>query len=217
MDFEEFIKDIKKQNIIILGELHGTAEIPQHMLKIISGLSDSFHTIFLEIPVSQQKYIDSYFISKDESLLQEIPFFKEPSMDGRGSQEYLLFIASLKKMKKRVLCFDPSEPTQRDYKMYLNIVKSKIQRCIIVTGNVHACKQILKLQGEDIKPLANYLAEKFGPVISVNLSAIAGMYYNMEVKNILGKTSLKEGIFPTSENYDFLYLLKKVSPCHFIK
>jgi len=172
ISFKGFIKILKKYDLIVLGELHGTKEIPELMKKIIESLLDEVSLIFLEIPMHQQRYLDTYLISEQESSLYEIPFFEHPSKDGRGSKEYLLLIQFLKKMeKKKIFCIDPEKPFHRDYTMYQNIIKNMgNSKGIFISGNVHACKQPLEMQGKLFKPCAYYLKRILKQrMVSVNI------------------------------------------------
>ena len=50
ISFEKFIEEISKKELLLLGEVHGTKEIPKLTFDIIKKLNNNVNFIFLEIP-----------------------------------------------------------------------------------------------------------------------------------------------------------------------
>jgi hypothetical protein len=80
-----FLKDIK---IIILGEIHGTKQVPELFAKMVQSVADenSRTLVILEINQSSQSSIDRFVKSGDESVLQQDEFFYRKYQDGRSSK-----------------------------------------------------------------------------------------------------------------------------------
>ena len=222
ISFEDFIKELNKGRLILLGELHGTKEIPEIVKQIIINLGDKLGLVFLEIPEDQQKYINQYIMSKDEKDLFNIPFFRNPTKDGRDSKENLLLIKCILEPinKIKIIFVDPNKIKDREYLMYRNIkekLKSQSNLSIFLTGNVHASKEEITINEKRISTCGYYLKKWLGKnLISVNFVANKGSFYNLKVKQIFEKNK-KEGIFRSkTKDYDFEYRLKELTPCHFL-
>lgn len=227
LTFSEFINELCKYQFILLGEIHGTKEIPALVKKIISSLCNyNIMNIFFEIPANYQNYLEKYRISKKKDDLYKIPFFKK-NRDGRGSKEYLSLISYVVKLKRNIGLYfvDPSSNKikKRDYDIYQNIKKvlnKKDQDNInlFIGGNVHTCTKPFKLNNKKINTAGYYLKKLFKrKLVSVNLLPLKGKYYNCGIKIIHEKRPLKKTIFRNEGGgYDFICYLKKVSPCSFI-
>lgn len=226
--FRNFIKILSNYELIILGEIHGTKEIPFLIKKIIQNLSNKINFIFLEIPKNQQAYIEKYFMLKSEKYLYEIPFFKNPSKDGRGSKENLLLIKSIKEMlnkhsnEMRIVCIDSNKNINRDYFMYKEIRKclkhEKKGINILLTGNLHAITKKVVINKKKLKPCGYYLKKWLKEdIISVNFVAMQGKFFNLKIQEVSNKKARQEGIFYSKiKGYDLEYRIKMVSPCNFL-
>lgn len=139
-DFQTFIS---RKKVIVIGEVHGTAEVPQFLLQLIKAAQqpDEPLTVGLEIDDTYQKDIDGYMKDGDFARLLELEYFKVP--DGRASMAIGGLIKGLRNLKDvRIVCFDvPSgSPWQtRDSLMGVNLSRSYDgERMVILTGNLHA-------------------------------------------------------------------------------
>src|SRR5260221_6434578 len=76
-DFKNFIA---KKKIIVVGEMHGTTEVPLFVLQLVRQLQESNEklTIGLEIPINNQRDIDDYLKTVDFDKLLILDYFKYP-------------------------------------------------------------------------------------------------------------------------------------------
>ncbi|MFH1209832.1 MAG: hypothetical protein V1663_03515 [archaeon] len=222
MEYNYLLKRVKDKKLLLFGEIHGTKEIPLIIQKIITLLKDDINLIFLEIPKDQQKYINDYVKSINENDLFKMPFFKNSNKDGRDSKENLYLIKCLLDFNLKIICVDPNEIKDRDYLMYreikenLNLDNKKIN--IFITGNFHASKEKIVINKKEFIPCGYYLRGWLkNDLIIVNFVINNGNIYNLRLKKIINKDKKEEGIFPSqSKNYDFEYIINKVSPCSFL-
>ena len=141
IDFKNFISDKK---IIVIGEMHGTTEVPLFVLKLTRQLRESQKklTVGLEIPINHQREIDDFLKTGDFDQLLKLDHFKYP--DGRTSLAMGQLIKGLRKIKGvKVICFDidtsVGSSVNRDSLMGVNLNKNyKGGQMIILTGNLHA-------------------------------------------------------------------------------
>lgn len=221
LSFSKFIKELKEKKIIVLGEIHGTREIPKIIQKIIVSLAKNKSiNLFLEVPTDQQKFIYN----------KEIPFYKEKeSMDGRNSKEYFNLIKYLRKFKSqiKIFCIDPLIwDKNRDYNIYKNIIrimKESKDASVFICGNIHAYKNTIEINNKKIEPTAYYLKNFLkDKMVSINFIPLSGEFFNTTLKKIpedkIKHLFFKEKIVRLDKKggYDYNYYLKKVSPCSFI-
>lgn len=142
INFTQFAADKK---VIVIGELHGTTEIPLVVLRLIRQLRtiQKELAVGLEISSTYQKDIDKYLKTGDFDKLLNLEHFKYP--DGRSSVAMGQLIRGLRKMKSlRVVCFDVDTSfhgttATRDSLMGLNLVNAyEGGQMVILTGNLHA-------------------------------------------------------------------------------
>lgn len=221
ISFQKFIEELSKKQFILLGELHGTKEIPEVVNNIIKNLLYELDFLFLEIPIDQQVYLDKYIKSRDENDLISIPFFKNPQKDGRDSIDNLLLIKNVinSSNKIKIIFVDPDTPKNRDYLMY-ECIKNNLKAnslSIFFCGNIHASKENMIINGDKLETCGHYLKKLFGnSLYSVNFLPNEGSFYNLEIKNIKNKNK-QAGIFVSDgKYYDFEYIIDQVSQCDFL-
>lgn len=224
ISYKDFILLLKKKKVIVFGEIHGTIEIPNIIKNIIKKSINYIDIVFIEIPKNQQIYIDNYINSKNNAKLYEIPFFNKEIRDGRSSKEMLLLIKEIKDLRKinsklKIICVDTNSFINRDYLIYKEIKKYilKENNCLFITGNVHASKKKIIIDNKTITPCIYYL-NKFlkNKLISINFVPNSGSFYNLKIQKIVNKER-KLGIYKSKlPNYDFDYVLKKITPCTFL-
>ncbi|UII21701.1 ChaN family lipoprotein [Fulvivirga ligni] len=141
-DFQSFI-DSKK--VIVVGEMHGTTEVPLFVLELLQQFSqeDQKLTVGLEINSNYQKDLDEYMKSGDFEKLIALDYFK--TQDGRTSEAIGELIKGIRALKNvEVICFDVQSglglsTNERDSLMGVNLSQGyKEGRLIVLTGNLHA-------------------------------------------------------------------------------
>jgi len=226
ISFQEFIKELIKYKLILLGEIHGTKEIPYEIKKIITSLTHhNLKKVFFEAPIEEQKYLDDFIKTGSISSLNNIPSFKyKENSDGRNSKEYLDLIEYLRSKKTVKIFFVDSikgDLNKRDLNIYKNIKKliSKDEGLsIFITGNIHAYTEIINLKDIKMKTTGYYLKKDLkDKLASVNFIPANGNFYNLGLKKINKKYNLsKITIKRTNKGYEYDYLIPKVSPCSFM-
>jgi hypothetical protein len=141
IDFTTFIADKKA---IVIGEMHGTTEVPLFVLQLVRQLKETEKklTIALEIESNYQNNLDEFIKKGDFEKLVSLDYFKIP--DGRTSIAMGQLIKGLREIKGlRIICFDiPSglDPRiNRDSLMGVNLSRAyQGDKMVILTGNLHA-------------------------------------------------------------------------------
>jgi hypothetical protein len=135
------------KKVILVGEVHGTSEVPSLFANIAEALaSDQSKTlVILEIPQSSQLSIDAFLKSGDELALQKEPFFNRAVQDGRSSKAMVVLLKKLSKLPNvTVLCMDPSGGAmtgqERDSGMaaFINAKRNGYDHTLVLAGNVHS-------------------------------------------------------------------------------
>lgn len=140
--FTEFLSGKK---VIVIGEMHGTTEVPMFVLNLVQQLHTKANpvTVGLEIESNYQKELDVFMKDGDFNKLIAIDYFKTP--DGRTSVAMGELIKGLRELKGiQVRCFDipagTDESLDRDSLMSINLNSAYHHdgQMIILTGNLHA-------------------------------------------------------------------------------
>jgi hypothetical protein len=145
-----------KSDILILGEIHGTQEVPAIAVALLQPLTEQgYRAIALEVPSDQQQPLSDWAAGKTETIPS---FFTEPLDDGRGNIQALslIRIALSPPFGWRLICFDESwekadeaadDPIadwrRRDATMASNLVAERSRlapksKVLAICGNFHA-------------------------------------------------------------------------------
>ena len=190
-------------DLILLGETHGTKEIPNFLLKMLVNLHKKTNFIVcFEIPKEFENNFKKYFL--------------EEKGDGRGSLEYFQLVSKLKEMSVNIFFIDKFSRDQQEKennlaKNIMNILKKKI-KTIVILGDFHAYKKPIQIQDQRILPAACILNKKIKKMISIRINAKKGKIFNSGIKEVIFS---EDG--PINSGFDFIYTLKSVSPCNFLK
>src|SRR3989344_2901819 len=227
MNFNSYlIEKIKSKKIVLLGELHGTKEIPELITTFFNNyLKENNCNICLEIPSDEQKSIDEFLKTGDEKYIYDMDFFKhQTNLDGRNSKEYFDLITNIynlnknKKNKTNLFCIDVSIidytkdiQQQREIGIAKNIIKiMNNNKTFVILGNMHIVKQKVTIGPISFLPVGYYLFEKYGNrVVSINLWPKEGKFFNFSVKEV-PSDNLPDNYF------DYTFFIDKVTPCSFL-
>jgi len=215
------ISRIKQSRVILFGELHGTKEIPKILLKLFRRLSKEYpFNLCLEIPSKYQRYINRFFDTGNEKYLLMIDFFNDKNqMDGRNSLEYynLIKILYVLKDKINIYCIDVNKlknQNDREKLMANNIMKilNSNKKTFVILGNIHASKNKISFNSLEIIPTGYILHNKLkDKIINILFVCENGSFLNIKEKKI------NEEYFKGFEkNFDYVYKIKKVTPCSFL-
>lgn len=144
LDSANFRNFIASKKVIVIGEMHGTTEVPLFVLQLVRQLKKDQKRLIvgLEIPINHQKDLDSYMKTGDFEKLSKLEYFKYP--DGRTSVAMGELIKGLRTIRKiKVVCFDTPANTpiqaNRDSLMGVNLASIyKSGQMVMLTGNLHA-------------------------------------------------------------------------------
>lgn len=142
------IDEFRAMRLVLIGEMHGTNEMPELAVQMIKGLSQNGPTaVGVEYPIELQPNLDRFMTSGDEKALTETPFFQDVNYgSGRTSGAMISFLQAIRSLKDiAVFCFDipfKSQVEARDTAMASNVVaylKAHPDRRIITySGNLHS-------------------------------------------------------------------------------
>ncbi len=96
-------------DVLILGELHGTQEVPAVAAALLAPLTKlGYQVLAVEIPGDQQASLTAWATGKTTTVPR---FFASPSEDGRGSIEALNLIGTALSppFGWKLICFDETE------------------------------------------------------------------------------------------------------------
>lgn len=144
---------IEDKNLILIGEQHGTNEMPDYTFKLVETLTKNHDlALGLEFPIDIQVKIDQFLKTGDEKILSGVEFFKDANFhSGRGSDAMIRLLKNLRALPRvKVFCFDiPTPPANdnspfldRDTKMAENVLnflkKSPNFKIVTFSGNLHS-------------------------------------------------------------------------------
>lgn len=145
---------LRKGQILLLGEMHGTNEIPAFMADVTCRAlrTGAPVTVALEVPTEEEPRVAAYLASpgraEDRAALLAGPFWRDPFQDGRRSQGMLSLLEDLRRLRQagsplKVKLLDrlPQGPG-RD-RVMAGELESAVKASpgdlfIVVTGNVHS-------------------------------------------------------------------------------
>jgi hypothetical protein len=169
--------------LLLLGELHGTAEIPRFVgdLACEASVGGSRVQLGLEIPSQEQSRINLFLASSgsapDHQVLIESEFWRRPVQDGRSSRAVVELLDSIRRLKASgakidVFLFDEAGRVQdRDAEMAKKILavhgRAPGDFFLILTGNVHAMKKKIAVGTTELVPMGLDLVEAGAPVTSL--------------------------------------------------
>lgn len=124
----------KNKKLILIGEQHGTKEIPEFLTDYFSNLKEEIN-LCLEIPKDFQNNLSDFFKINDGT--------------GLCTLEYLNFVKQMQKLKIKMFCIvadykkiiknqNKGEKIMADN--ILEVMKNN-KKTFVILGNVHACKK----------------------------------------------------------------------------
>jgi hypothetical protein len=189
--------EARQRQLILLGEKHGTREIPQFVAALIERDSgDRPVRLALEIPRSEQPAIEDFLRSSGaagaRSRLRASPFWNVHGVqhDGRRNEDAIDLIDRVRSLRRRgrdvdIVALDVPDGVHvgsdaRDAAMASALrdacAKSARARVIALTGNVHAMRGVPSYAPPEMrKPMGAYLADL--EPLSVNIDARRGQYW----------------------------------------
>lgn len=184
---------IGSHRLVLLGEMHGTREIPALTGDLAERYARSGEQVVLALEMAESehgrvdRYLDSPGAGADRVALLSGWHWREPMHDGRDSEAMLELIEHMRVLRAqgnrvRIVLFDPGDTRDdRDRGMARRLRAAAAEypqaRLLVLTGNVHAmtrAPQNLVLDGKPYEPMtAGRLLEDLDP-LSIRFAARTG-------------------------------------------
>jgi hypothetical protein len=140
----EFRNFLSQKDIIVVGEMHGTTEVPQLVLQLVklTRKKEKHITVGLEIESNLQNGINDFLRTGKFGQLLKHDYFKVA--DGRTSLAMRALMEGLRKLENiKIVCFDADSVLgnniNRDSVMAANLSNNfTVGKMIVLTGNLHA-------------------------------------------------------------------------------
>lgn len=144
------ISSLRSSHLILIGDFHGTNEIPQIVYSIAEQFSSrSKLRIGFEFPVDIANKVAQFMKTGDKKILRQTRFFSDPIYhSGKGSLQMVALLGKLRGLPNvEIFCFDvpdgdPSDSAHRETELAQNVLKDYRMkpniRTIIYTGNLHS-------------------------------------------------------------------------------
>ncbi|HYO58854.1 hypothetical protein [Archangium sp.] len=178
-------------NVVLLGELHGTQQVPHFVAQ--SACQVATHgipvTVGLEVPRPNQERLETFLASAgtehDWAKLMESPFWRSPYPDGRNSEGVVYLIEALRKLRGQgldvnIFAYDqpPLEGDAREEAMAKTVLevagKSPKRALLVVSGNLHP-RQVKGLPwNPDYSPMGLRVADQLPNVFSLDIAYNSG-------------------------------------------
>jgi hypothetical protein len=224
--------------LVILGEIHGTEEIPRFVARLAcdAAIWRKPIRVGLELPVAEQPALDAFLASDGgadaRAALLTTDFWHRELQDGRSSDAMLELLESLRRLRAAVsvFAFDVGKPegfTSRDLAMAQRVrderqVAAAEEILIIHTGNVHARLQKGAPWDAQFEPMTWDLHKTFPDLVSLDVSHAGGTAWvctgataaDCGPRNLTGSGSVDgDGIelFAQPDNFHGRYQVGKIT------
>lgn len=186
---------LKPGKILLLGEMHGTAESPAFVADLTCHAARAQRpvTVALEINRAESPRVEAYLASKglpdDRAALVQGSFWNNQPRDGRNSEAMVGLLDSLRKLRQqgapvKVELIDPGpggfkDGQDRDRQMAANLAaaveRSPGDVLVALTGNYH--NRIVRgwAHGPDYEWMGYILRQKYADrIVSLNATSTGG-------------------------------------------
>ncbi|MFP2909971.1 hypothetical protein ACLESD_34015 [Pyxidicoccus sp. 3LFB2] len=195
-------KHAKQGGVLLLGELHGTQEVPRFVAQaacqaMVAGLPV---TVGLELPLENQTRIDAFLESAgtegDWLKLMDAPFWRSPYPDGRGSEAVANMLEQLRQLRSSGLdveafAFDhPKAQGQEREKAMAATVKHQVESAkdrfyMVLSGNIHARTKRGLPWDKKYQPMGYLLEDALDDVVALDMAYDSGSAWICAVDNKL--------------------------------
>ncbi|RKH91088.1 hypothetical protein D7Y21_04230 [Corallococcus sp. AB045] len=181
----------KEGGVMLLGELHGTQEVPRFIVQSVCQLVTAGMpvTVGLELPVENEERITTFLQSQggevDWLKLMEAPFWRSPYPDGRGSEAVANMLEQLRQLRAQgldvaVFVYDhpklSGQPREDALtKTVLAQVKATPRRFhLVLSGNVHPRTAKGLPWDKQYKPMGHLLKAQLEDVTALDMAYDSG-------------------------------------------
>ncbi|MBF5042464.1 ChaN family lipoprotein [Aggregicoccus sp. 17bor-14] len=183
---EGFDRALAPGGFLVLGEVHGTQEVPRFVGQAVCHAAHLGAPVVLalELPVREQRALDRYLQSdgdeEDVEALTAGPFWHRPEQDGRSSRALVELIERARTLGRQglrvaVLSFDVEglQGSAHDAAMAQRLLAARKQQprasFIVLTGNVHASNERGVPWDRDFVPMGWHLSRAGVPFHSYDV------------------------------------------------
>lgn len=190
-DFAELLSRIEPHRVLLVGEIHGTAQTPAIVASLATRMAVEERPLIvgLELPVTLQPALKRFLASagakEDRKRLLADPFWQRDYQDGRSSVAMFELVESLRTLDLKrdieVLAFDVPQDAglsgaERDQRMG-ETIKTALEaaptaRALILAGNFHTRVQAGAPWDEKHRFMGHYLTD-FDPY-AIEILGISG-------------------------------------------
>ena len=181
----------KAGGVLLLGELHGTQEVPRFIAQSVCQLvtSGTPVSVGLELPVETEERVTTFVKSQgteeDWLKLMEAPFWRSPYPDGRGSEAVANMLEQLRQLRARgldVAVFVYDHPKLSGQKRedalaatVLSHVKAGPARFhLVVSGNIHPRTAQGLPWDKQYRPMGRLLKAQLKDVVALDMAYNSG-------------------------------------------
>lgn len=204
-------KQVKKGGVLLLGEMHGTQEVPRFVAQSAcqATVAGTPVTVGLELPLENQTRVDAFLESagteEDWLKLMEAPFWRSPYPDGRSSEAVANMLEQLRQLRSSGLdveafVFDhPRAQGQDREDAMAATVKHQVESAkdrfyVVLSGNIHArTRQGLPWNGK-YRPMGLLLKDELEDVVALDMAYDSGSAWICAVDSKGVKDKLDCGI-----------------------
>ncbi|MBN1210734.1 MAG: hypothetical protein JXB05_38150 [Myxococcaceae bacterium] len=182
---------VKRGGVMMLGELHGTQEVPRFVAQGVcqTAAAGTPVTVGLELPVENQERIATFLRSAgtddDWLKLMEAPFWRSPFPDGRGSEAMANLLEQLRRLRVQGLDVDafvfdhPKLAGQEREDAMAATVLSYVRKgperfFLVVAGNIHPRTAEGLPWDEDYKPMGMLIAQQVEGTVALDMAYNSG-------------------------------------------
>lgn len=181
----------KQGAVMLLGELHGTQEVPRFVAQGVCQTASSGTpvTVGLELPVENQERVATFIRSAgtddDWLKLMEAPFWRSPFPDGRGSEAMANLLEQLRRLRSQGLDVDafvfdhPKEQGQERENAMANTVLSQVRKSpkrffLVVAGNIHPRTAQGLPWDKTYRPMGMLIAQQVEDTVALDVAYNSG-------------------------------------------
>jgi hypothetical protein len=182
---------VKRGGVMMLGELHGTQEVPRFVAQgtCQTAASGTPVTVGLELPVENQERIATFLRSDgtddDWLKLMEAPFWRSPFPDGRSSEAVANLLEQLRRLRAQGLDVDafvfdhPKLAGQERENAMAATVLSHVRKgperfFLVVSGNIHPRTAEGLPWDEKYKPMGMLIAQQVEDTVALDMAYNSG-------------------------------------------
>ncbi len=182
---------VKRGRVLLLGELHGTQEVPRFIAQSAcqTVTSGTPVTVGLELPVENQERVATFLRSAgtddDWLKLMEAPFWRSPFPDGRGSEAMANLLEQLRRLRAQGLDVDafvydsPKLKGQPHEDAMAKTVLSHVRKAperffLVVSGNIHPRTTKGLPWDASYRPMGLLLSQAHKDVVALDMAYDSG-------------------------------------------